>query len=292
MLKFHRQPGRAPTSAELSAYCAYPFAIPVYSLQDDYDVVDRERWYPHRFEIKSGGESPFGQRLSRGLYTNSDEFAGWLNDRYIPALVEINAAFSGNDATTAKVPTVEHLKAAIDLLCLDDVPTEAKDVAIVATRAYISRLHGAIYFCLVYNLPEGVIEHRACAISAAMRRPPFSELGDGDPKHRATFEAVAALVIGYVRRMEHVPYTPGKKWLPWTVPEAGSGTIDRKEGISVALGIARMCRWTDDTAHFEEQSRTWHTTAKPESELRSMLAEWVANCYQKHKGQVECIDRP
>jgi hypothetical protein len=291
MLRFHRQPNRAPTGADLSGYQTYPFAVPTYALQDDYDVVDRTRWYPHRFEITSGGESPFCSRLSRGLYTNSDGFAEWLNERYIPALVEINAAFSGKDATTTKLPTVEHLRAAIDFLKLDEIPPEAKDVVTVATEKYVRKLHGAIYFILAYNLDEGVIEHRACAISAAMRRPPFSELGDDDPKHRATFEAIAALVIGYVRRMEQESHSPGKKWLPWTVPTAGSGTIDRKEGISVALGIARMCRWTDDTTHFEEQARMWHTTAKPEIELRSKLAEWVANCHQKYKGQVECIDR-
>ena len=131
---------------------------------------------------------------------------------------KINEAFSGNDATTSKLPTVEHLKAAIDLLSLDDVPSEAKDVAIVATTKYLSRLHGAIYFILAYNLHHTVIEHRACALSAAMRRPPFSDLSDGDPKHKATFEAVAALVLDYVRRVEREPPSPGKKWLPWTVP--------------------------------------------------------------------------
>jgi hypothetical protein len=291
MLRFHRQPNKAPTSADLSGYHAYPFAIPTYALQDDYEVVDRTRWYPHRFEITSGGESPFCQKLSRGLYTNSDVFAEWLNDRYIPALEKINEAFSGSDATTSKLPTVEHLKAAIDLLSLDDVPSEAKDVAIAATTKYLSRLHGAIYFVLAYNLHHTVIEHRACALSAAMRRPPFSDLSDGDPKHKATFEAVAALVLDYVRRVERESPSPGKKWLPWTVPTAGSGTVDRKEGIGVALAIARTCRWTEDVSHFEEQARMWHASPTPDTELRSTLAEWVANCYQKHKAQVECIDR-
>ena len=290
MLRFHRPPNQVPTSADLAAYQQYPWAVLEYKLQEDYEVVDRTRWCPHRFEVTSSGKSPFCRKLERGLYTNSDEFAQWLNERYIPALAKINAAFSGNDATTSRLPTVEHLKEALQLLCGTEPPPEAKDVAVAATESYAAQLRGAIYFVLAYNLDPVVIEHRACAISAAMHRPPFSTMADGDPGHRAMFDAIGGLVVQYVHRMEQDPNAASKRWLPWTVPSAGSGTVDRKEGISVALGIARTCRWTADVAHFETQARMWQVGAMPDTELRSKLAEWVANCYQKHKAQVECIE--
>lgn len=252
-------------------------------------MVDRTLWSPHRFEVTSRGESPFSRALYRGLYTNSDDLAGWLNERCIPALGKINEAFSGNDASTRQERTAELLATATQLLDPAYFPPESSGTVVVATEAYVERLRGALYFILAYNIPDINIEHRACALSAAMRRPPFSTMSPDDIRHRATFESIASFVVTYVRhRFKEAP-SQGKRWLPWTVPAAGSGGTDRQASISAALSISRMCRWTEDVEYFDGQAQTWTAVPMPDTELRSKLAEWMANCYEKLRGQVERI---
>ena len=263
--------------------------MPTYEQMDDSDVVDRTTWYPHRFEVNARGESPFSRALYRGLYTNSDDMAGWLNERCIPALEKINSAFSGDDASTRQERTADLLATATQLLDPMYFPPEAAGTVVVASEAYVERLRGALYFILAYNIPEINIEHRACALSAAMRRPPFSTMSPDDPGHRATFESIASFVVTYVRNRFKESPAQGKRWLPWTVPVAGSGGTDRQAAISAALSIVRMCRWTADIEYFEGQAQTWTAVQMPDAELRSKLAEWMANCYEQLKDQVERI---
>lgn len=263
--------------------------MPLYELQNDRAVVDRSLWFPHKFTVPSKGESPFSDAFSRGLYTKSHELTEWLNDRYIPAVVEINAAFSGSDASTRQEQTAESLASALRLLDPVHVPDEARDVALVATKEYAERLYGALYFILSWNIPLINIEHRACALSAAMRRRPFSTMSPDDVRHKSTFDAAAGLVVAYVKlRLNEAP-SQGKRWLPWTVPAAGSGGTDRKMAISVALSLANTCRWSSDIEYFDAQAKAWCALPLPETEVRAKLAEWMANCYEQRKSQVERI---